>query len=554
VTETTTLLGPRGRATIAIAVALSLVAAAVLGLVVGLWLNQKGNAESTAPTGPEAIVTILETNASGLRLPVVSANVTVFSVVPVSLGRTVLGWNLSQYNPWSNPFYIELGSAITGSNGVARVVLAPTFDAIIDEWRSTALPPTLNVSIQVDASYLLTTGSNVSYYHDFGELSFSPLSVPGSLNLTMVGNLSEPAWTGPLPTDSTETATSGCASLPSATWTPESISVEPGVLPLGTLLDHSMQTGNDTLGVSDAWGTFANARIGLGGVEAQIAGPIDASIQPSWSGVYSDFGFEDVPAVSVPGPGTDGTTTVAEVYLSGVIFVVVVMTEVFHWQPAGSCSGETLRFQYVTAWVAQATTLLPECEGAVCSDLLASRELSLGPTDFLDGQPDRELANQSLLAPGTSEDQSSIVPGWTEYAQAMKLTGVALGTSLVYASSIGEAVLISDLMADCAGNCTDNVSATLLSEASIQFGPAFAVIPSLASLDSVVAGNITQGPSVQAVQYTNTVTGPGNAVELFEYVGEEPTYIDLDGTSVGFNAPELGPWACPVGTSPGNGC
>ncbi len=535
-------------------VALLVVTAASLGLIAGAWLAGKGPSPTMATPGPQADITVLATNASGAQQPVVGANVTLFSVVPLALDQSVVGWNLSQFDPWSNPAYVELGSGETGSEGVAHIVLAPTFAAIVDEWRSVALPPTRDVSLQADASYALTSGSNASYYHDFAELDFSPLTEPAGLNLTMVGNLTAPAWTGSLPAEAEAASTSGCTSASTADWTPESFSTESGALPVAALIDGPGAAGSDPLLVSDEWGNFGDVQIGLGGIEAQVPGPIEASIEPSWSGVYSDFGLEEAPSEAGPGTGTNGSTWIAEVYLSGVAFVVVNMLEVFHWEAAGGCSEQTLRFQYVTAWVAQATTLIPTCQVNFCTELFESRELSLGPTTFLGGVQGRELANQSVLAPGNPVDGSSLIPGWTGYARAMELAGQALGTSFVFSSDLGEAMVLSILAAECDYNCSANLTGELLDQASAQFGPAFGEIPSFAAVVSVWATNVTSDSVVQDTQYTNYIEGAGDSVELFEYVGTEPTHVDLGGTNVAFNAPELGPWACPVGASPGTGC
>ncbi len=552
--ETGSPVGSTRRALLAIAIALSVIAAAASGIAVGLWLGEAGQDHGATSTGPEAVITVLETSGSGLRAPVVGANVTLFSVVPDALERTALGWNLSSSDPWSNPFYVELGSGTTGADGTAQIALAPTFGAIVEEWRAVAPPPTQNVSIEVDASYLVPTGTNVSYFHDFAELSFSPLSVPDPLNLTMVGNLTQPSWTGPNTASPPGASSTGCTSSISVDFSPESISVEPGVLPLSAVFDASMQFGTDPMSVSDEWGTFADAELGLGAVQAQIPGPVEASAGPSWSGAYSNFGLEQFTAIAGPQGGTNNTTAIGMSYLSGVVFVVVDALEVVHGPSTGPCAAPSLRFQYVTSWVALATTLIPACDSLECVEIPLAEELLLGPTDVFGGLEDRELANDSSLAPGASLPSSSLLPNWTGYSQAMELTGAALGTSLVYTSDLGEAILLSDLIGVCGDTCSENVSAAVLAEAGAQFGPAFGSIPSFASVDSVVATDVVYGPFVQVQEYTNDAMGPGNPVALLEYVGEAPTDVDLGGSTVSFHAPEAGPWACPVSAPPGSAC
>ncbi len=478
-----------------------------------------------------------------------------FSVVPASLPQTYLGLNISSLPPAENPYYVLLGSGTTDSNGKLTIAPLSMFGAIETQWQLATGPPTANVSLQVDLTYVQVDGDLAKVYHAYDQVGYDPFVAFPALEFSTVMNLTSPAWTGAVsPVGGSTPPQSSCPSVLHANWSTQSFSVEHGNLPLALVEDNASGIGNDSAGLSYLLGGYTSPHLALGAVQYGSPGLIQASTVPSWTGTYPNFFVEGASAVSVPRTSSAVPMSVASISVAGVTYLIVNQLESVSWQGGFPCSRLGLNVTYVTVSVAEASTGLPTCVPYGCIEIFYSSTQTPGPGFALESLPNKLLLNQTTLAPGNSVLESAMLRGSASLAALIASEAGISGATTVFPINLGESVLAADLASGCDGWCSGNGSTAANPVLAAQFGNATGSLSSLAALAYLAPGGQPWGRAGQQIGFTNGAIGTGTTFSVFLFGGAVPTYFDANGTMLSANFPELGPIVCPAGEAPGRGC
>lgn len=544
-------------------VTLAVLAAAIVVVagLFGYWLGRQslGTTGGTSGSGTSLNV-LVQTNGTGGQLVNLSgAAVGVFSVLPLVLLHPALGLDLAQLPNLENPYFVELGSGVTDSSGQVAIPFSALFGTIVAGWRAMISPPTENVSVELEVTYVAYQGTNASLYHYYDQVDYDPYLPSTTLAAHVVLNLSVSDTTVPLlfPPKSFLTPPSGsCGNQLTSSWSTVSLSVISGYLPLAGLINNMSSGPMEFAEVGDGWILSPTVRIGLGGVQVSFPGRIDASVDPAWTGLLPNFAAQS--GVTTVYSNATHPASVATVSLAGAIYLVVGQVEHLVGYDGDSCGSFSLNVTRVTISIPYAATGLPVGGHSIFWTPDGANDTG----QEIESLPDQTLLNSTpipLPAPVNGTDE----PQWYElishdisYARALQAEGLALSlnVSYVFSVNLGEDLLLATAAQFGCGafGCYPNPSRAYELPLEAELGPALAVLPSLGAYGFGAEVGATYPGEVQIIGFNAPFINI--SAEIYLYGGLNQTTLDVNGQLYSATVPSLGPVYCHAGTSPGHGC
>ena len=548
-----------GRRWLTTAVVVLVVLAVVLAGAAGYWYGRTTSSTTQGPAapslGPSLTVHAGGRTTNGLVTNVSGAKVEVFSVMPLSLKTSEVGLNLRSLSIESNPYYVKLGSGTTNETGSAVILFSSVFKSVEAGWEAMAGPPTTNVSVQLEATYVTSVGTNASLFHYYDQIDYDPYLPVTNLTASFDFDLATPYATGSLNAalSSSSSASAGaCGTNLTTSWSTVAFSVTTGFLPLAGLVDNLSLPTSEIVSMGDGWILSPTIEIGFGGVQDAFPGIVEASVDPAWTGVIPNFGQEG----SSNGAITNEThfAQVPTIDLTGATYLVVGQVEEVHWGGAGTCGAFALNVTFVTSSVPLVMTGLPQCSGFGCLEILYAESGSNNTGQELEALPGQSLLNSTSLVSASNIEFANLIESDPGHASALAAEGSALGTSLVFSLSLGDAILLADAEEyDCSLFCLANPSQAYATILLAQFGPAVSELPSDGIYGFAAQFNASSSGSVQLVGYGNQFVNITSAALLL-YGGSNQTYLNIGGVLYGTTMPDIGPIVCELGTTPGHGC
>jgi len=539
----------------AVLVVLVAIVASTLGYWYGRTTSPSAGTSPVLPAGPTLMAHVEGREVNGPTSNLSAVAIDLFSVVPGSLRQPELGLNLVSVPLVVNPYFVEIGSGMTNSTGGATISLSSEFTAIENEWRALVVPPTENVSIQLQATYVEIEGSNASAFHYYDQVDFNPLVPVTELQVSFVLNLSTPYASIPLGSSSRTGLTdrsASCGASLTTTWSTLALSVLTGPLPLAGLVDNLSLPSTQLVLVEDGWILSPTIELGFGGVQSAFPGLVEASVHPSWVGTIPNFIAESSAGVALTN-FTDHPV-VPWVGLTGVTYLIVGQRETILWEGSAGCGSARFNITFVTSSIPVAQTGLPVCGALGCSSILYATLGANNTGQELESLPGQTLLNSTTLLANSSVSSYVLTRGDTQYASALAAEDRASGTPFAFTLNLGDDILLADAAEiGCNASCFVNPSEYYEPALAAEFGPAVSEIPSQGVFAFAVPVEPTSKGAVQIVGYGDLFTGISSA-SLFLYAGSNATLLNVNGIMYGASIPDLGPVVCATGDSPGRGC